>query len=151
MFRGKYVCMSDQHTEIRPSVLRSFGPSVLRSFEMWKRLRYFIPVTHITVLILSVFIGSSLIRLYGNTCGINILDPATWLRIVTVAGSPWCKALNWTSYATTHIIDHMWLHIIGVSATGAIAKLTTHEKPQLGPCNPNAPPPLLLLNKPFNI
>ena len=41
----------------------------------------------------------------------------------TIAGSPWCKALNWSAYATTHIVDHMWMHLMSVTATGAIMKL----------------------------
>ena len=71
-------------------------------------------MTYILVLLGAVFGGGSMIRLYGNTCGLNLLDPSSWLRAFVTIGSPWCRALNWVGYMATSIVEHLWFHLFGV-------------------------------------
>merc|ERR1712146_455315 len=71
-------------------------------------------MTYILVLLGAVFGGGSMIRLYGNTCGLNLLDPSSWLRAFVTIGSPWCRALNWVGYMSTSIVEHLWFHLFGV-------------------------------------
>lgn len=78
-------------------------------------------MTYAMVLILAILGGGSLIRLYGETCGLNILDPSTWLRATITIGSPWCKALNWVGYMATSIVEHLWLHLFGLLVTSLVA------------------------------
>ena len=44
-------------------------------------------MTYVLVLLGAVFGGGSLIRLYGNTCGLSIIDPSSWLRASITIGS----------------------------------------------------------------
>jgi hypothetical protein len=77
--------------------------------------------TYSLILFLSIIGGGSIIRLYGDTCGLNVFDPTTWLRAAVVIGSPWCKGLNWLGYTATCIVEHLWLHLIGLSVTTLVA------------------------------
>ena len=77
-------------------------------------------VSYILVLFGAVFGGGSLIRLYGNTCGLNIMNPSSWLTAFVTIGSPWCKVLNWVGYMTTSIVEHLWFHLFGVLMTSFI-------------------------------
>lgn len=74
-------------------------------------------LTYALVLIVAILGGGSIIRLYGETCGISLLDPSTWLRGIFIIGSPWCKALNWGGYMATSIVEHLWFHLFGVFVT----------------------------------
>ena len=40
------------------------------------------------VLIVAIFGGGFVIRLYGETCGLRILDPSSWLTVPVSVGSP---------------------------------------------------------------
>ena len=71
-------------------------------------------ITYALVLIFAILGGGSVIRLYGETCGVNIFDPSTWLRATMTIGSPWCKALNWVGYMSTSIVEHLWFHMFGL-------------------------------------
>ena len=77
-------------------------------------------MTYVLVLLGAVFGGGSLIRLYGNTCGLSIIDPSSWLRASITIGSPWCKLLNWVGYVTTSIVEHLWFHLFGIILTSIV-------------------------------
>jgi hypothetical protein len=64
------------------------------------------------ILLLSVFGGGGIIRIYGDTCGISLFDPGDWGRVFILMGSPWCRGLNWLGYATTSIVENIWYHTI---------------------------------------
>ena len=72
---------------------------------------------HVGVLLGAAFAGSALISLYGETCGIHFTRPSTWFRVFISAGSPWCKALNYTTSACSYFLDHMWVHAVGLLIT----------------------------------
>lgn len=78
-------------------------------------------MAYVMVLILAILGGGSIIRLYGETCGLSLLDPSTWLRATITIGSPWCKALNWFGYMATSIVEHLWFHIFGLFITTFLA------------------------------
>ena len=95
-------------TEERPHLLW-FQTLLKRSWSMY-----------VLVLLGSVFGGGSLIRLYGNTCGLSLLDPYSWFGAIISIGSPWCRALNWVGYMTTSIVEHLWFHLFGMLITGLL-------------------------------
>ena len=74
---------------------------------------------YITFIVCIIFGGGSIIRLYGNTCGISILDPGSWFSATVLMGSPWCRGLNWMSYIVSNIIENIWYHGIA-SCVGLI-------------------------------
>lgn len=78
-------------------------------------------ITYAFVMMIAILGGGSIIRLYGETCGLSIMEPSSWLRATVTIGSPWCKALNWAGYMTTCIVEHMWFHLFGVITTTFIA------------------------------
>jgi hypothetical protein len=85
-------------------------------------------MTYVLVLLGAVFGGGSLIRLYGNTCGLSIIDPSSWLRASITIGSPWCKLLNWVGYVTTSIVEHLWFHLFGIILTSFVSFLPNKLK-----------------------
>lgn len=85
-------------------------------------------MTYILVLLGAVFGGGSLIRLYGNTCGLSLIEPSFWLRASITIGSPWCKLLNWVGYVTTSIVEHLWFHLFGIIMTSFVAFLPSKLK-----------------------
>ena len=78
-------------------------------------------MTYAFVLMIAILGGGSIIRLYGYTCGISIMEPSSWLKATLSIGSPWCKALNWAGYMTTCIVEHMFFHLFGLITTTFIA------------------------------
>ena len=76
---------------------------------------------YITVLVGAILGGGTIIRIYGNTCGLSLLDPSSWLMAAVTIGSPWCKALNWMGYMATSIVEHLWFHLFGIVVTWFIA------------------------------
>ena len=85
-------------------------------------------MTYVLVLLGAVFGGGSLIRLYGNTCGLSIIEPSSWLRAFITIGSPWCKLLNWVGYVTTNIVEHLWFHLFGIMMTSFVTFLPSKLK-----------------------
>ena len=80
------------------------------------------------VLIVAIFGGGFVIRLYGETCGLRILDPSSWLTVPVSVGSPWCKSLNLAGYITTNIVEHLWFHLFGLFGTCLLAYLPGNLK-----------------------
>ena len=64
------------------------------------------------ILLLSIFGGGSIVRLYGDTCGISLLDPSSWGSSFILMGSPWCRGLNWLGYVSTTVVENIWYHTI---------------------------------------
>merc|ERR1712224_549109 len=62
---------------------------------------------HVLVLLGAILGGGSLIRLYGDTCGLSLLDSSTWFRAFVTIGGPWCKRLNWVIHLTTRIVEDL--------------------------------------------
>ena len=57
--------------------------------------------------ILSVLLGlfgvlshGILVNVYGRTCGIDALNPASWLLGMYSVNSTWCNTLHWLTHAT---------------------------------------------------
>ena len=65
---------------------------------------------YVTFIVGIIFGGGSIIRLYGNTCGLSILDPGSWFRSTILMASPWCRGLNWMSYIVSSVIENIWYH-----------------------------------------
>ena len=59
-----------------------------------------------------IFLSCILIRIYGNTCGISILYPSSWLSSFLLVGSPYCRGLNWATNLTSGIVENLWFHLI---------------------------------------
>ena len=78
-------------------------------------------VMYIVVLVGAIFGGGTVIRIYGNTCGLSLLEPSSWFTAAVAIGSPWCKALNWMAYVATSIVEHLWFHLFGIVVTSFIA------------------------------
>jgi hypothetical protein len=85
-------------------------------------------VTYTMVLFVAILGGGCMIRLYGETCGLNILEPSTWLKSTVSIGSPWCKTLNLVGYIATNIVEHIWLHLFGLLGTYLVAYLPGNLK-----------------------
>ena len=69
-------------------------------------------LTMYTILLIGVvFGGGSLIRLYGNVCGLSIMEPYTWANSMMLMGSPVCRCMNWAVYASMQIMEYIWLHM----------------------------------------
>ena len=56
----------------------------------------------------------SVVRVYGNTCGVDAWNPATWSNAILTAGSSWCRALQTLSAAGTYLTEHWALHTVGM-------------------------------------
>lgn len=69
-------------------------------------------VIYTCVIAACVFGGGGLIRLYGETCGLSLFDPKSWISSIILVGSPWCRGLNWLGYVTTSVIENVWYHMI---------------------------------------
>lgn len=63
------------------------------------------------IVLASVFGGGSLIRLYGETCGLSLLSPGTWFQSFVLIGSPWCRTLNWLGHMATMVMEYIWFHL----------------------------------------
>ena len=85
---------------------------------------------YLLVLLGSIFGGGSLIRFYGQTCGLNLFDWTTWGTAFITIGSPYCKGLNWICYTTTSIVEHLWLHLLGLLVTSIVAYLPSGFNPR---------------------
>ena len=83
---------------------------------MFIKTTYFI---YTIILFVSIFGGGSIIKVYGETCGLSILSPSEWGRSLMLMGSPWCRGLNWMSYIVSNIIENIWYHGIA-SCVGLI-------------------------------
>lgn len=72
--------------------------------------RYVLPFfQHIAVLIGISFTTGLIIRLYGNTCGIDLFNPISWpFSLITVV-SPWCSRLATLSLWMITAIENLWI------------------------------------------
>ena len=77
---------------------------------------YFI---YLLILFLGLFGGGSIIRLYGETCGLTIFDINSWGSSMMLIGSPWCHGLNWLGHMSTKIVENIWYHFM-ISVLGLV-------------------------------
>ena len=75
------------------------------------------------VLLVCMFGGGSIIRVYGDTCGLSLLDPGSWFTSMVMIGSPWCRGLNWLGYISTTVVENIWYHVLANAITWCIAKV----------------------------
>ena len=75
------------------------------------------------VLVVCVFFGGSIIRLYGDTCGLSLMDPSSWYSSMILIGSPWCRGLNWLGYISTTVLENIWYHALANVVTWTIANV----------------------------
>lgn len=75
------------------------------------------------VLLVCVFGGGSIIRLYGDSCGLSLMDPSSWFSSMIMIGSPWCRGLNWLGYISTTVVENIWYHALANAITWGIAKV----------------------------
>jgi hypothetical protein len=59
-----------------------------------------------------IFFSGTIIKLYGETCGIDIFTPSTWIRSALLMGSPYCRMLNYIGQISGSIMENMWVHIV---------------------------------------
>lgn len=59
-----------------------------------------------------LFLSGSIIRIYGETCGITLSKPTTWISTFLLMGSPYCKILNYIGHISGSIMENLWIHII---------------------------------------
>jgi hypothetical protein len=76
----------------------------------------------------SVFLGGSIIRLYGETCGRSLFDPLSWVSSFMLIGSPWCRALNWVGHISTMVMEYVWFHL----ATVTLGWISTYIPSMIG-------------------
>ena len=69
-------------------------------------------IVYTAILIVCMFGGGGIIRLYGDTCGLSLMDPSSWGRSMVLIGSPWCRGLNWLGYVSTSVVENIWYHML---------------------------------------
>jgi hypothetical protein len=74
-------------------------------------------IVYTAIIFACVFGGGGIIRLYGDTCGLSLMDPGSWARSMLLIGSPWCRGLNWLGYVTTSVVENIWYHMIANGIT----------------------------------
>ena len=98
---GKYIHRTLQHVSNNFRQLATMFQNIFRG-----------TLSLYTLIVLaSVFGGGSLIRLYGETCGLSILSPGTWFQSFVLIGSPWCRTLNWLGHMATMVMEYIWFHL----------------------------------------
>ena len=85
---------------------------------------------YLLVLLVSIFGGGLIVRFYGETCGINIFKPRTWIMTATLMGSPYCKTLNWLSFISTSVVENMYWHILTITITYLLSFVPKEAHPQ---------------------
>ncbi len=64
-----------------------------------------------------LFFSGFIISYYGETCGINIYRPDTWVTTLALMGSPYCRALNQIGQISGNIMENLWIHVIATGMT----------------------------------
>ena len=72
-------------------------------------------ITYVIFVMGCIFGGGSVIRLYGNTCGLSLFDPSGWFTSTVLMGSPWCRGLNWVGFIVSSVVENIWYHLIASS------------------------------------
>jgi len=92
---------------------------------------------YVATVVLLFSVGGTAIRLYGETCGVNLFSPYSWFQSFILVGSPWCKFLNWIGYLSNSVMEMFWIHI----ATAVFGYMTASfpsliQKPNLQTATP---------------
>ena len=69
-------------------------------------------VIYFSLLFIVIFAHGILINVYGQTCGLSLFNPTSWLYYIVTSGSPWCRMLNHCIYMTDTIVQHIGLQCI---------------------------------------
>lgn len=77
---------------------------------LYTAYQLFSPVfKHIGILLGVSFVAGIVVRMYGNTCGIDITSPTSWPFSLILIGSPWCNHLAKLALWMTTAIENMWV------------------------------------------
>jgi len=72
---------------------------------------------YFATIVACLFFSGFIIRYYGETCGINIYRPDTWMTTLALMGSPYCRILNQIGQISGNIMENLWIHVIATSMT----------------------------------
>jgi hypothetical protein len=72
---------------------------------------------YFATIIVCLFFSGFVIRYYGETCGINIYRPDTWMTTLALMGSPYCRVLNQIGQISGNIMENLWIHVIATGMT----------------------------------
>jgi hypothetical protein len=78
---------------------------------------------NLIVMICSIIFGGIVINIYGELCGLNPLSYQSWINIFLFSNSPWCKMLNYLSWLSLSINEHIIYFYIS-SLLGFIYNIT---------------------------
>jgi hypothetical protein len=56
----------------------------------------------------------AVVRLHGNTCGVDLFAVSTWHNAIFTVGSTWCRGLAAVVQATTVLSDHSAVHLLSL-------------------------------------
>jgi hypothetical protein len=71
--------------------------------------------TYVVTILICLFFSGFIIRQYGETCGINIYRPDTWMTTMALMGSPYCRILNQVGQISGNIMENLWIHVIATA------------------------------------
>lgn len=66
---------------------------------------------YFATIVVCLFFSGFIIRYYGETCGINIYRPDTWMTTLALMGSPYCRILNQIGQISGNIMDSRHRHL----------------------------------------
>jgi hypothetical protein len=69
-------------------------------------------ITYFLTILSCLFFSGFIIRYYGETCGINMYRPDTWVTTLALMGSPYCRVLNQIGQISANIMENLWIHVI---------------------------------------
>jgi hypothetical protein len=76
--------------------------------------------TYLFTVIICLFFSGYIISYYGETCGINIYRPDTWVTTLALMGSPYCKMLNYIGQVSGNIMENLWIHLIATAMSRVV-------------------------------
>ena len=69
-------------------------------------------ITYFLTILSCLFFSGFIIRYYGETCGIDMYRPDTWVTTLALMGSPYCRVLNQIGQISANIMENLWIHVI---------------------------------------
>lgn len=54
----------------------------------------------------------AVVRLHGNTCGVDLFNISTWNHAIFTVGSTWCRGLSAVVQATTVLSENSAVHML---------------------------------------
>ena len=71
--------------------------------------RLLVPI--VTYCVAAVAHGA-VVRLHGNTCGVDLFNISTWNNAIFTVGSTWCRGLSAVVQATTVLSENSAVHML---------------------------------------